>query len=71
MRHCANEILRSVARPRYALCGAIILERVMKPHIQNGETRPELLALTPVVALLTAAMLAKLGVIAELLHVVH
>ncbi len=43
----------------------------MKPHLQNGETHPELSALMPVVGLLTAAMLAKLGVIAEFLHVVH
>jgi hypothetical protein len=43
----------------------------MKPHIQNGETRAELSALMPIVALLSAGMIAKLGVIAELLHVAH
>ena len=41
----------------------------MKLHIPNGEMRPELSALMPVVGLLTAAMLAKLGVIAELIHI--
>jgi hypothetical protein len=43
----------------------------MKLHLQNGETRSALSALMPVVALLTAGILAKLGVIAELLHIAY
>jgi hypothetical protein len=43
----------------------------MKPHLQNGETHPALSALIPIAALLTAGVIAKLGIIAELVHVAH
>jgi hypothetical protein len=47
------------------------MERAMRILIQSEKKRSELRALLPVVAVLTVAMLAKLGTVDLFLHLAH
>jgi hypothetical protein len=47
------------------------MERTMRIFFQSEKKRPELRALLPVVAVLTVAVLAKLGTIGLFLHLAH
>jgi DUF1009 family protein len=47
------------------------MERAMRILIQSEKKRSELRALLPVVAVLTVAMLAKLGTVGLFLHLAH
>lgn len=49
----------------------LISGRIMKLHIRGGDRRSGLLALMPVIALLTVTMLAKLGAATQLFHLAH
>jgi DUF1009 family protein len=50
---------------------AAAMERAMRIFIQSEKKRSELRALLPVVAVLTVAMLAKLGTVGLFLHLAH
>jgi DUF1009 family protein len=47
------------------------MERAMRIFIQSERKRSELRALLPVVAILTVAVLAKLGMVGLFLHLAH
>jgi len=47
------------------------MERAMRVVIQNERKRSELRALLPVIAVLTVAVLAKLGTVGLFLHLTH
>jgi hypothetical protein len=47
------------------------MERAMRIFIQNERKRSKLRALLPVVAILTVAVLAKLGTVGLFLHLAH
>jgi hypothetical protein len=47
------------------------MERTMRIFIQSDKKRSELRAVLPVAAVLTAAMLAKLGTVGLFLHLAH
>jgi hypothetical protein len=56
---------------RTAAGEAAAMERAMTIFFQSEKKRPELRALLPVVAVLTVAVLAKLGTIGLFLHLAH